>query len=144
MKRKQSFFLRVPVLSCAALLLTAAVSVFRAFRMVWVFYDPNLRFLGGATGLFLLAVAVLGLLLVLLALRMWKPQNETIEKTRLCRVLGGVGFVFALLFALAAAVMIYIPITILIYFHLVTLIPAASAAPGFSPMALTLRPVLVL
>lgn len=108
MKRKQSFFLRVPVLSCAALLLTAAVSVFRAFRMVWVFYDPNLRFLGGATGLFLLAVAVLGLLLVLLALRMWKPQNETIEKFRLCRVLGAFGFVFALLFALAAAVMIYI------------------------------------
>ena len=108
MKEKQSFFLRVPVLSCAALLLTAAVSVFRAFRMVWVFYDPNLRFLGGATGLFLLAVAVLGLLLVLLALRVWRPQNETIQKSRLCRVLGGVGFVFALLFAVAAVVMIYI------------------------------------
>lgn len=108
MKQKESFFLRVPVLCVAAVLLTAALSVFRAFRMVWVFYDPNIRFLGGAAGLFLIAAAVLGLLLVLLALRVWKPQSERIARAKVCRVLGAFGVVFALLFAVAAVVMIYI------------------------------------
>ena len=108
MKQKCPFFLRVPVLSAAALFLTAAASVFRAFRMVWVFYDPNLRFVGGAMGLFLIGLAVLGLLLVLMALRLSPAKREAAAASRLCRVYGVFGFVASFLFSVAAAVMILI------------------------------------
>lgn len=105
MKQKTSFFLRVPVLCAAALLLTAAASVYRAFRMVWVFYEPNIGFLGGSRGLLLIVLAVLGLLLVLLALRLYRPGKPL---PKACTVLGGVGFVLAVLFVIAIAAILYI------------------------------------
>lgn len=108
MKEKTPFFLRVPVLCAAVLFLTAAAGIYRAFRMVWVFYDPNIRFLGGAMGLFLIALAVLALLLVLLALQLYRPKGEAKPLPKICGVLGGFGFVSAVLFAVAAVAMICI------------------------------------
>jgi len=98
--------LRVPVLGVSLLLLTAAASVFRAFRMVWVFYDPNLRFLGGAAGLFLISIVVLACLLVLLAVRLYYPEKESVSQSRLWHALGAFATVFALLFTVAAAALI--------------------------------------
>ena len=100
MEKKPSFFLRVPVLWCAALLLFAAASMFRAYRMVWVFYGPTLRFLGGALGLLLIALALLMLTLVLLALRLFAKKSCG----RLCAALGGVCVCFAALFAVGVGV----------------------------------------
>lgn len=46
---------RIPRFMSVMLFLTiAAVSVFHAYRMVWVFFDPNLKFTGGAMGLFII------------------------------------------------------------------------------------------
>lgn len=105
MKQKVSFFLRLPVLIVALLLMTAAASVYRAYRMVWVFYEPNISFLGGSMGLFLIALGVLALVLVLLALRLYRANEKPLPK--LCAVLGGVAFVLSVLFAVAIAVILY-------------------------------------
>ena len=106
MKQKTSFFLRIPVLCAAVLLLTAAASVYRAFRMVWVFYEPNIGFLGGSIGLFLIVLAVLGLLLVLLALRLYRSNGRPLPKV--CAVLGGAAFVLSVLFTVAIAAIVYL------------------------------------
>ncbi|MBR4728114.1 MAG: metallophosphoesterase [Clostridia bacterium] len=70
MKEKKSLLSRIPTLAVLLLLMTCSASIYHAFREVWVFYDPNLKFLGGAMGLFLVLLAVIALLLVLLWLRL--------------------------------------------------------------------------
>ncbi|MBR6313203.1 MAG: metallophosphoesterase [Clostridia bacterium] len=106
MKQKGSFFLRLPVLIAAFVLMTAAASVYRAYRMVWVFYEPNIGFLGGSMGLFLIALGVLAVTLVLLALRLYRSSEKPLPK--ICAVLGGVAFVLSVLFAVAIVAIIYI------------------------------------
>ncbi len=104
MKQRNPFFLRLPVLGAALTLLTIAVSVYHAFRMVWVFYDPNISFLGGSMGLFLILLGVLALCLLLLGLRVYRKR----PLPKVCTVLGGIVFVFAVLFALAIGAILYI------------------------------------
>ena len=103
MKQRNPFFLRLPVLGVALTLLTAAVSVYHAFRMVWVFYEPNVSFLGGSMGLFLIMLGVLALCLLLLGLRVYRKR----PLPKVCSVLGGVVFVLSVLFAAAIGAIIY-------------------------------------
>ena len=106
MEKKTSFFLRLPTLLCSLLLLTFSAAVFRAFRINWVFFDPNLRFMGGARGLFCVIAAFLLLSLALLCLRTFGGKETS--KKRVLRVLGAVTFVAAVLFALALCVMLFV------------------------------------
>ena len=103
--KKPSFFTRPAVLSVTLLLAAAGSSVFHALRMVWVFYDPNLRFIGGATGIFLLSLAVIALTLILLALRLFAPKkgDAFLYQRKVCSVLGGIAFVMGLLLCIADA-----------------------------------------
>ncbi len=103
MKQKGFFFLRIPVLCCALLLAAASASVYRALRMVWVFYEPNVHFLGGAMGIFLLMLLTLGVVFALLLLRLYAPQRDGKQpgQGRFCRALSTVSFVLSALFAVA-------------------------------------------
>jgi|GEM_PF-589902 len=99
MKQKQFWFLRIPVLFSALLCAVTGASIFYAMRNFWVFYDPNMIFLGGSMGVFLLAIATIALLLALAVLRLyvpkWKSDAAVFPKAmRICAV---VGFVLAAL-----------------------------------------------
>ena len=109
MKKTSSFFLRLPVLCCTLVLAAANAAVFRACRMIWVFYDPFLRFIGGARGMFALTLAVLGLSVLLLTLRLFAPQKIALPPRRgVCAALGGVCFVLTVLFAAAFTAVVFI------------------------------------
>ena len=75
MEKKTGFFLKRPVLSITLWCAVVAATVFRALRGYWVFYDPNIAFLGGSTGVFVLSLIVIALLIALLALRIYAPDK---------------------------------------------------------------------
>lgn len=84
MKQKQTFFERpIEMLSALVLAVLGAVG-FHALREFWVFYDPNIFFLGGSMGLFLIAAAAAAILSVLLVLRVyaseWWQKSEKRQK----------------------------------------------------------------
>ncbi len=105
MKRKSSFFTRLPALWAASALLAADAAVFRALRMVWVFYDPALRFLGGALGLFVFMLCLCAVSFALLLLRLSGRERggKPLWQSKRCTVASGVCFVFSVLFAAAIA-----------------------------------------
>ncbi|MBR3552871.1 MAG: metallophosphoesterase [Clostridia bacterium] len=101
--KKESFFTRVPVLFVSLLLAAAGSSMFYAFRMVWVFYDPVLRVIGGAMGVFVITLLVIAVTLLLLALRLFCPEKNGIPlvQSRVCRILGAAAFAMSVLFVVA-------------------------------------------
>ena len=108
MKQRESLFLRRPVLWVSFLCWTVCTAVFRALRMVWVFYEPNLRVIGGAKGLFVLMLAFTAASLALLVCSFMQQEQPDAPKTKkkLFRVCGGVCFVGALLVLAALAVVL--------------------------------------
>ena len=98
--KKESFFIKIPVLAVSALFLSVAAALFHAMRVVWVFYDPNIAFLGGAMGLFFIILALLALSVILLALRIYIPEKR---KKKAFRVLSIISFIFSLIFIIFSA-----------------------------------------
>ena len=100
--KEKSFLSRVPTLAALLLVMVCSASVFHAYREVWVFYDPNLKFLGGAMGLFLLLCAVIALLGVLLWLRL--HVEKPLHQTKPFRILALIALILTALAAVGVAV----------------------------------------
>ena len=65
---------QIPVFMTVLLFISlAAASIYHAVRMVWVFFTPNMKFLGGAVGLFLILCFNIALLICLTAVKLYKP-----------------------------------------------------------------------
>ena len=95
MQQKSSFFLRLPVLAAALAIATCAASAFHAMRAFWVFYTPNLFFLGGSMGVFVLSLALIAFEVLLLSLCVYAPQVwEKWKAKKAVRVLAGVAEIF--------------------------------------------------
>ncbi len=78
----------------------AAASVYHAVRMVWVFFTPNMKFIGGAIGLFIILCVNIALLCALIALRIYKPEICEKKAFKICKI---VAYVLTSLSVVAAA-----------------------------------------
>ncbi|MBR0414322.1 MAG: metallophosphoesterase [Clostridia bacterium] len=107
-KRKDCFFLRIGTLISNLVLATLAATAFRAMRNHWVFYDPNTFFLGGSTGIFIIALVTIAVSLCLLVLRLYKPElkGKELQDYKFLRILGVIAFVLSLLLAVGICVII--------------------------------------
>ena len=73
---KDRFFRKSGFLFAVFLLAFASAAVFYAFREYWVFYTPNMWFIGGAMGLFFILLANAALALTLYGLRRYGCRRE--------------------------------------------------------------------
>ena len=64
-KKEKRQFPCLPLLLCTLAAALAGTAFFRSLRAMWVFYDPNLKVIGGATGLFLILLFNIAALLTL-------------------------------------------------------------------------------
>ncbi len=87
MKQKSFFFFRTPVLCVFLFLCVISSSLFHAMRVVWVFYNPATFFLGGARGVFCLSLLAVAVLILLTALKFYKPE-ATQKRQKLFKALG--------------------------------------------------------
>ena len=97
---------KIPVIMSAFLFLSVlAASVFRADRMVWVFFDPNLKYIGGAMGLFLIFCFNIALLSCLIAIRIYKAALCERKIYKIAKVFSII--LSAVLILLAAGIVIF-------------------------------------
>ena len=105
MEKKSDFFQKIPVLSVTLVFAFLSATVFHTMRGYWVFYEPNIAFLGGATGVFLIMLLIIAVLLLLLALRLYAPKFcQTHQKA--FKVLSIIAFVVSALTVIANAVIL--------------------------------------
>ena len=107
MKQKQFFFLRTRVLCVSLALALIASSLFRAMRVIWVFFDPNTFFLGGSMGLFIISLVAIAILIATLALKFYFPEKLE-NKEKLFKVLSAFAGVYtAILFIAVIVILIF-------------------------------------
>ncbi len=73
---KDRFYRKSGFLFAVFLLAFLSVAVFYALRVYWVFYTPNMWFIGGAMGLFFILLANAALALTLYGLRRYGSRRE--------------------------------------------------------------------
>ncbi len=93
---KKSFGL--PFLSVAFIVAVLSVTFFRAGRELWVFYTPNMKFIGGAPGLLIVGLVVIGVIASLIIIKLLNKENLLGRK--LIRIPAIISFVLAGIFAL--------------------------------------------
>lgn len=97
MKNKTGKLLEIPALILSFLLSVTAATVFRSLRIIWVFFTPYIKFLGGSEGLFIIMLANIAVITALLFISSYKPSF--FEGKRLFSVIAAVSCVFAFLCA---------------------------------------------
>ncbi len=91
---------QIPVFMTVLLFISlAAASIYHAVRMVWVFFTPNMKFLGGAVGLFLILCVNIALLICLTAVKLYKPY---LCEKKLFKTLKIISYIITVLSAIAA------------------------------------------
>ncbi len=72
-----------PWLFISFILAVCAASIFRALREVWVFYTPNMKFVGGAPGLFVILICNIAFITALLIYNSYSktelPDNKLLK-----------------------------------------------------------------
>ena len=107
---KDFVFMRLPLLLVSLFFGVAGLGTYYALRSFWVFYDPMMGFLGGATGVFIIFAVNLAFVLFLTALRLHVPKKEgkAFWNGKIFSVLSTITFVLsALSFLAVIAVLIY-------------------------------------
>ena len=105
MKQKTSFFLKTPVLCITLLCAVLASSIFRGLRGYWVFYDPNMAFLGGSMGMFIITLVIIALLIGITAMRLYAPEKMEAH-AKAWRITGMLAFILTALFFIADLVLL--------------------------------------
>ncbi len=103
MKEKNSRILNPAPLLLSFLFATASATVFRALRFIWVFFDPFLKFTGGANGLFIIFLVNIAVSLCLFILSAYK--RDLTEGRKIFSVIAVISCVITLT-ATAASILI--------------------------------------
>lgn len=106
MKQKTSFFQRIPILSGSLLISLFAASLFYSSRTFWVFYSPNLSFIGGSMGIFIISLMSLAVIFVMLALRLFAKESVWQKKT-LCVLCAAAEIIGAIILLADLAIIIF-------------------------------------
>ncbi len=75
MKTESARLMKKPLLTALLWASVFASAVFFAVRELWVFFDPNLKFMGGAAGVFILLCLNTGLVIFLSAVRFYSSPD---------------------------------------------------------------------